>query len=349
MDFPAAPPILEALRSLVDHGVFGYTMVGESLPAAYAEWVSARQAAELPIPWMLYVQGVLAGLAVSLHALSETGDGVIIQPPVYHPFAPLIKRNGRIVVENPLVERDGTWSMDLDQLDAVASSSGAAVMLLCSPHNPVSRVWTRNELTELLDVCKRHSLVVISDEIHSDIVMPGNRHTPLYSLAAEAGVETVTLVSPTKTFNLPGVPMAWIIAPNHITRRSLKNDLSAAHASSANVFSVVAAETAYRECGGWFDELLLYIEGNLSVLTKGLAETLPRTRIARLEGTYLAWLDFRPVAAGDVNRKLLESARVRLNDGADFGSGGEGFQRLNLAAPRSLIAEAVSRIGNALS
>ena len=345
MDFQAAPAILEALAARVNHGIFGYTRITESVFRVYQEWVRVRQGVELPAEWMLYTQGVLAALATAVQTLSAPGDRVIIQPPVYYPFESLIAHNGREVGLNPLVERNGKWCIDLDHLERVASE-GARILLLCSPHNPVGRVWTRAELDGVLEVCQRHSLIVISDEIHSDIIMPGHEHCPLFSLGENKGVDVVALTSPTKTFNLAGVPMAWMIAPRRETRTALKRALSAAHTGSANVMSVAAAETAYRDCGDWLDELIPYLMDNRNALEDGLSGHVPGLRIAPLEGTYLAWLDFRGVAIDwpSLNGALLEKAELRLNDGSMFGAGGAGFQRLNLAAPRSLVLDAVDRI-----
>jgi cysteine-S-conjugate beta-lyase len=345
MDFQAAPAILEALTSRISHGIFGYSRIAEPVYEAYQQWVLTRQHVALPAEWMLYTQGVLAALATAVQTLSAQGDRVIIQPPVYYPFESLIRHNGREVLENPLIERNGRWLIDLDHLETVASE-GARVLLLCSPHNPVGRVWTRTELDGVLEICLRHSITVISDEIHSDIIMPGHEHCPLFALSEGSGVDVVVLTSPTKTFNLAGVPMAWMIAPRAETRAALNRALVAAHAGSANLLSVLAAETAYRDCADWLDELIRYLMTNRTALEEGLSGVVPGLRIAPLQGTYLAWLDFRQVAvdARGLNRRLLEEAELRLNDGAMFGTGGDGFQRLNLAAPRSLVLDAVDRI-----
>ncbi len=350
MDFPSAGVILEALRSRIDHGIFGYTQLTGPVYEVYRTWVLKRQHADLPVEWMLYTQGVLAALALTVQALSVPGDGVIIQPPVYYPFERLIRQNGRVVFENPLIESDGRWFMDLEHLEDVAKK-GAKILLLCSPHNPVGRVWSLSELGDMLDVCQRHSILVISDEIHSDIVMPGHEHIPLFSLSERKGVDTVVLTSPTKTFNLAGLPMAWMIAPRPETRLALKQALAASHAGSTNVLSVVAAETAYGSCGDWVDELIAYLSANRITLQQELVGAVPGLTIAPLEGTYLSWLDFRQVAVNgkDLKRIMLQKADLWLNDGAMFGTGGAGFQRLNLAAPRSRVLDAADRIRRAFS
>ncbi|MBN1685919.1 MAG: aminotransferase class I/II-fold pyridoxal phosphate-dependent enzyme, partial [Spirochaetales bacterium] len=293
--------------------------------------------------WLLCSTGVLKALAFAVRTLTEPGDGVILQPPVYHPFAPLIRNNRRVVVENPLKESEGEYSFDLDHLDKVAEK--AKVLLLCNPHNPVGRVFKREELHGLLEVCARRRLTVISDEIHSDIIMPGNVHVPLYSLAGSYDVPVVVLTAHTKTFNLAGIPMAWIIAPDDDVRQKLQNTLAAAHDGKFSHFAAVAAAAAYGRCASWLDALIAYIDANRAVL-KAELETATGIRLAPMEGTYLAWIDFRKtgIDPGRLNETMLRKAALRLNAGEIFGVGGSGFQRMNLATPRSRILEACGRI-----
>ena len=348
MDFQAPEPVIEALREVVNRGVFGYSMVPEGLTEAYIRWVKKRQGAELSEEWLLQSGSVLKSLAVAIRSLTARGDGIILQSPVYHPFAPLIRANGRKVVENPLVETAGRYTLDLDHLNHVAKEARA--LLFCNPHNPVGRVFTRDELTALLDICSRHRLLVISDEIHSDIIMPGNAHIPLYSLCEEYDVPVAVLTSTTKTFNIAGMQMGWITAPDAGIRGKLEETLRAAHDGRFDYFAAVAAFAAYGKSEYWLDALLRYLDGNRAVLEREM-EKIPGINVSPLEGTYLAWLDFRNTRVHPEVLKdfMLKKTGVWLNAGEIFGHGGAGFQRMNLATPRGRLLEACGRIQKAFS
>ena len=344
MDFQTAPEILAAFTRLVDHGVFGYTGVPESLPDAYIRWVEARQGASLPPGWLLHTRGVLESLAMSISTLTEKGDSVVIQPPVYYPFASIITGNGRQVVENPLHEAEGRYSFDFDHLQRVAE--GAKALILCSPHNPVGRVWTVEELRTLVEICRRRKILIISDEIHSDLIMPGYGHTPLYNLAEGNDDPMVVLTSPTKTFNLAAVAMAWMIVPDQNIRKKLMSAERNAHSRLGDVFAITAAEAAYTKGAAWVDALIDYLAENDRVLRRELVGNVPGLRISPLEGTYLAWMDFRAVSVQGtgLSETMLDEAGLWLSNGDIFGTGGTGFQRLNLATPRSRVVEAAARI-----
>ena len=348
MDFQAPGPVLAALGKLVEHGVFGYSIAPEELSTSYIDWVREHQKADLKREWLLGSGKVLQTLALSIQALTAPGDGIILQPPVYHPLAPLIRENGRLPMENPLRERDGKYTIDFDHLDSVARDAKA--LLLCNPHNPVGRVFTADELNTLLDICARRSLLVISDEIHLDIIMPGNAHIPLFSFTAEHDVPMVVLTSPTKTFNLAGIPMAWAIAPDESIRKKLATAIRAAHTGGGSHFAITAALAAYRECSHWLDTLIEYLDKNRALLEEELSP-VSGIRVTPLEGTYLAWLDFREtdVKPADLKETMLSKTLLWLNAGEIFGTGGAGFQRLNLAAPRSVILDAARRIVAAFS
>lgn len=348
MDFQAPEQVLKTLHGLVDHGIFGYSIPPDRLVASYTDWVRERQNATLQDEWLLRSGKVLGTLALAIRTLTEPGDGVILQPPIYHPFAPLIRENDRHPVANPLTERDGAYTIDFEQLDEAAKEAKA--LLLCNPHNPVGRVFTGDELHTLLDICTRHSLLVISDEIHSDIIMPGKTHIPLFSLAGNYDVPMVVLSSPTKTFNLAGIPMAWAIVPDDGIRRKMEKALRAAHTGAGSHFAVMAALTAYSECAPWLDALLEYIDTNRVLLENELS-AVPEIKMTPLEGTYLAWLDFRKtgVDPNALRETILSKTGLWLNSGETFGTGGAGFQRLNLAAPKSVVRDAGKRIVAAFS
>jgi cystathionine beta-lyase len=348
MDFLAPEPVITSLQGIVDHGVFGYSRPLSELNDAYMSWVDERLGTRLEEQWLLQSGGVLKALAFAIQSLTEPGDKIIIQPPVYHPFPPLIERNGRVVAENPLVEDNGSYTIDLDQLDHTANS--AKGLILCNPHNPVGRVFTREELEGVLEICSRRGLVVFSDEIHSDIIMPGFEHIPLYSVGEKYDVPMVVLTSTTKTFNLAGIHMGWIIVPDTGVREAMQKTLQAAHDGRFGYLPAVAALAAYRECGYWLDALLRYVDGNHAVLKQEL-EQVPGIRVFPLQGTYLAWVDFRNTGVRPERLKetMLGKAGVWLNAGETFGRGGGGFQRMNLATSRSRVLEACGRIKTAFS
>lgn len=347
MDFRAPEPVICALRDIVERGVFGYSRPPEDLNDTYVRWVQTRQGVRVEEEWLLQSSGVLKSLALAIRAVTSPGAGIILQPPVYFPFPPIIEANGRYVVENPLIEKNREYSIDLDHLDRVAEQSEA--LLLCNPHNPVGRVFKREELQAVLEVCSRRRLLVISDEIHSDLIMPGHTHSPLYALSKEYDVPVVVLTSTTKTFNLAGLHMGWITVPDPETRDKLSKAQRAAHDTKFGPFPAVAARAAYGECGYWLDALLRYLDGNRATLESELAGT--GIRVTPLEGTYLAWLDFRNtgMAPEALREKMLGETGVWLNAGETFGTGGAGFQRMNLATQRSRLLEACSRIKRAFS
>jgi cystathionine beta-lyase len=348
MDFRAPPEIVEAMSRRVDHGVYGYTLEPESWFQAAAAWLHARHSWPVQRDWLLASPGVIPSLVATILALTDPGDGIIIQPPVYFPFSLRIKANGRTVIENPLVLTGRRWEMDLDHLSRVAEGR-ARMLVLCSPHNPVGRVWEKQTLERLVEICARHRIVIVSDEIHGDLIMPGFRHIPVASVSAEAAAMTVTLVAPTKTFNLAGMGGSVAIVPDAALRAKVEASHRALFAGVANAVAVAATEAAWRHGGRWLDELLAYLAGNYAWLTSALGERLPAVPVLPLEGTYLPLLDMRGLGLSeeDVRRRLLHTAGVWLEGGSAFGRGAEGFQRINIACPRALLGQAVERVAAA--
>lgn len=345
MDFRAPAEIMDAIRRRVDHGVFGYVREPGSFFEAAQGWCARRHGWTVPREWIVTSPSVLSGLSAAILALTEPGDGIVIQPPVYHPFPLRIRGTGRRVVENPLLLRDGSWVMDLDGLERVVDGR-TRMLILCSPHNPVGRVWDRPTLERLDRVCRTRGVIVVSDEIHCDLVMPGYRHIPLASLSEESAGNTVTLLSATKTFNIAGLGGSLTVIANEGLRTRFEASQHAVLAGVPNAIAVVAAEAAWRHGDRWLDELLQYLKGNDELLRGFITEHLPDIRVFPLEGTYLALLDMRGLGLSDAQLKerLLKQARVWLDEGAKFGRGGEQTQRMNLACPRSVLTEALERM-----
>ncbi|MGO9309000.1 MAG: MalY/PatB family protein [Spirochaetia bacterium] len=345
MDFPAPPEIMDAIRRRVDHGIFGYTREPDSYFQAAAAWIERRHAWRVPRDWMVTSTGVLPSLSAAILAFTRPGDGIVVQPPVYHPFGMRISANGRRVVENPLVVRDRTWQMDLDGLEKVIDQ-GARMLVLCSPHNPVARVWERGTLSKVAEICRARGVLIVSDEIHNDLVMPGFRHTPIAALSEEAAMSTITLVAATKTFNIAGLGGSLAIIPDKALRGRFESLQHGIFSMAPNAVAIAASEAAWRHGEEWLDELLVYIKGSYDLVTRFLGEHLPLVRAFPLEGTYLALLDMRGLGLADdtLKDRLLRDARVWMDDGPMFGRGGEGMQRLNLACPRSVLSEALERM-----
>ena len=350
MDFPAPREVLTVLRRRVRHPVYGYTLEPESWFQAAAAWIRARHGWDLQRDWLLACPGVVPAINLAILAFTAPGDSVVIQPPVYHPFAACVRNNARQVLENPLRLEGTAYCLDLEHLER-SIDERTRLLILCSPHNPVARVWRKEELERMAEVCLRHGLIVVSDEIHCDLVLPGHRHLPTAALSGEVARRTVTLLSATKTFNLAGLGGSLAVIADPELRRRFRAAKEALWTSVANACSVAAAEAAWRHGAPWLERVLAYVAGNYRFLQDFLAARLPAARVFPLEGTYLAWLDFRDLGFSDAQLKerILHQARVWLDDGPMFGTGGQGFQRLNLACPRVILQEALRRLVLALS
>lgn len=344
MDFPVPPEIMSAIRRRVDHPIFGYVREPVSYYEAARAWLGRRHNWDVPLEWMVPSPGVIPSIAAAILAFTQPGEGIVIQPPVYHPFAMRVKSNGRRVVENPLVVRDGAWHMDLDGLEKVIDR-GTRMLILCSPHNPVGRVWQRETLTRLAETCRTHGVLIVSDEIHYDLVMRGYRHTPMGSISG-ISADTVTLVAATKTFNIAGLGGSLAVIPDELRRKAFQTQQYAIFSGAANAVAVAASEAAWRDGEKWLEELLVYIKGNYDFLKGFLEAGVPAVKVFPLEGTYLALLDMRGLGLTDptLKERLLRDARVWLDEGTKFGQGGGRMQRLNLACPRSVLTEALRRI-----
>ncbi|HSM97596.1 MAG TPA: PatB family C-S lyase [Gallionella sp.] len=347
MDFAAPAAVRAALVARAAHPIYGYTVYPESLYEALVAWLQKRHDWPVDREWIVLCPGVVPSLHAAIIALSQPDDEVIVQPPVYAPFLAAPKTVGRRSLPNPLKFKDGRYGFDLEHFERCAAE-GARLLLLCSPHNPVGRVWQPDELRALLEICRRYGIAVVSDEIHADLVYPGGHHTPLARLN-DGTVKVITAVAPSKTFNIPGLALSALIVPDETDRAALAKAFGLLHAGAANPFSIVAFEAAYRNGAPWLDDLLGYLEVTYRMVHTFLQQHLPLIRLTAPEGTYLLWLDCRAMGLDDkqLNRFFVQQAKVGLSPGIIFGEQGSGFMRMNIAAPRSVIAEALEKIARA--
>ncbi len=351
MDFQCAPPIVEAVTRRAAHGIYGYTSRDDEYFEAIAGWQRRRHGWDIQKDWICYTAGVVPAVCYVLLACTRPGDKVLIQEPVYHPFRNTAEGLDRGVEVNPLVLRDGRWQMDFEDLEKKAADPGVKVLILCSPHNPVGRVWTREELLRVGEICLRHGLLILSDEIHNDLIMPGHRHTVFAGLSPELAARTVTCTSPSKTFNLAGMQSSSIIIPDADLRGRYHAVLQKLHLGGQNPFGMAATVAAYNQCGDWVDQAVGYIHQNFLTLRDGLQKTMPKAVVYPLEGTYLAWADLSAYLEDGPEPAEVQVGRragVALDGGTWFGQGGRGCLRFNLACPRSLVVRAVGQIAAAL-
>lgn len=345
MDFRTAPAITEALKQRVEHGIFGYTRVPDEYYEAVTAWFKRRHGWDIRREWMIYTSGVVPAISAIIKALTGPGDKVLVQTPVYNCFFSSIRNNGCEVASSPLVYEDRTYRMDLEDLERKASDENTKVMLLCNPHNPAGRVWTREELTAVGEICIRHGVTVVSDEIHCELVYSGHRHIPFASISDDFLRHSVTCVSPSKAFNIAGLQIANIIAPDETMRRRIDKAININEVCDVNPFGVIATMAAYNEGEEWLGQLLDYLWQNYLFLVEFCRTHLPDFPVARLEGTYLAWMDCRALGIGseELEQLLVGEAKLWLNAGTMYGAEGEGFMRWNLACPRSVLEQALAR------
>jgi cysteine-S-conjugate beta-lyase len=345
MDFRTPVFIMDAIRKRLEHEVLGYTFRNESFSNSIIDWVKARHNWQVSREWISFSPGVVAAVTASVMALTAPGDKVIVQPPVYFPFFECVRGVKRRLVENPLKLVDGRYYFDLEDLEAKIDSK-TKMLILCSPHNPGGMVWKREELEALAEICIRHNIIVVSDEIHADLLFDGQVHTPYAMLSEEAAQSTVVCMAPSKTFNLAGLSTSFVVIPNPVLLKSYEKLIRTMHINMGNIPGAVALEAAYNLGEEWLRQMMEYVQQNYLYLNEFCTAHLPEVKVMQPESTFLVWLDFRSYGMKDrqLSKFIVENAKVGLNNGGRFGTGGDGFMRINIGCPRSLLAEALNRI-----
>ncbi len=349
MDFEAPREVVDAIVKRAEQGIYGYTFRTDAYYEAVQGWLSRRHGWDVKREWITSSPGVVPALSIAVLAYTQPGDGVILQSPVYYPFYDVIKMNGRVVVDNPLILKDGRFAFDYELLEQQAAA-GAKLLLLCSPHNPGGRVWTREELERIGEICLRHDVVIVADEIHHDLVLRGHKHTPLASISEALAQSSVTCIAPSKTFNLAGLQAAAAIIPNDELRRKYNYLLKTLSIHMESYFGLTAVETSYTYGEEWLEQLIDYLEGNLATLVDYVERELPQLRVMKPEGTYMVWLDCRAISESpaDLKKLMFEEAGVAFSEGSVFGKQGAGYLRVNLACRRALLQEALELFGQAI-
>lgn len=351
MDFPAAPAIRKAVEARAKHGVYGYTIVPDSYYRAITSWFKRRHGWTIDKEWIIYTTGVIPAISAAIKALTMSGEQVLIQTPVYNCFFSSIKNQGCQILENPLKRNGNSYVVDWDDFERKCADEKTTVFLLCNPHNPSGRVWTKAELARMNEICLRHRVAVVSDEIHCELVMPGNKFTPFAAVNEDCKNNGVTLNSPTKNFNIAGLQIANIVCANPVWRRRIDRAINIFEVCDVNPFGPVALEAAYNDSENWMDELNEYLFANYQLLCDTFAKELPQYEVMRLEGTYLVWVDVRPsgLSSDEVAEKLLKEGKVQVNSGTMYGqTTGEGYVRINIACPRATLIEGLKRMVNVL-
>ena len=351
MDIKAAPEIVESMKKKVEQEIFGYVYRPDSYYKIATEWLKKRFGYEISPSSLIHSPGVVPSMSILVKMLTKTTDKILIQTPVYPPFASAVKDNGRELVENPLIKDEkGYYTIDFEDLEKKLSLDEVKLFILCNPHNPVGRVWKKEELLKMGELCKKYNVRILADEIWRDLIMPGYKHTSMASLSKGIEDITITLFSPTKSFNLAGLQASFATFPRAEERKEFDNILGQMDVKRNNPFSLVAFETAYEKCEDWLEELILHIDGNMQYVVDFISEKLPEIKVVKPEGTYLMWLDFNgtKIPQDKIQEFLINEAKVAMNDGGSFGSNGKGFARMNVACPRYMVKEAMERIEKAL-
>ncbi|NOR73641.1 MAG: putative C-S lyase [Draconibacterium sp.] len=348
MDFRTPDFIVDAIKKRTEHEIFGYSFKSDSYYKSIIDWMKRRHNWEIRKGQISSSPGVVAGLTIAIETFSNPGDGVVVQPPVYFPFFDCVKGTSRKMVENPLKLENGRYTFDFEDLKSKIDEN-TKLLLLCNPQNPGGMVFTREELTELANICIENNIMIISDEIHSDLIFGGHKHIPIASISDDIAQNSLVFMAPSKTFNVAGLASSVAIIQNKVNFVRYERALGVGHLGMGNIFGSVALEAAYTHGDDWLEQMLDYVWENYQVLERFFEANLPKVKVMKPESTYLVWLDF--TAYGMKNRELLnfasEKAKVGLNDGGKFGTGGEGWLRINIGCTRTVLEEALERLGKA--
>ena len=345
MDFQTPPKVLEILQKRVDHGIFGYTGLTESFYTSIINWMKDRFNWNIKKDWIVTTPGIVPAINFAIQTYTKKGEKILVQTPVYYPFFTSIENNDRKLVVSELKLIDNHYEMDFTDLDKKLSDN-VKMMILCSPHNPVSRVWKLDELQKLSELCLKYNVLLISDEIHSDLILSGNKHIPIPTISKEISDYSLTMFAPSKTFNVAGLSLSYVIIPNRKIRAKFQSTLRSLGLHGGNVFGIEALEASYCFGHNWLEELLLYIEYNYTLVRQYLHNNIPQIKAIKMEGTYLLWLDCTKLGLSqkEIVSFFINKAGLALNDGAKFGKGGKGFMRMNLGCSRELIRQALKQL-----
>lgn len=348
MDFQAPPAVLEAARKCCERGVFGYTFRSDEGKEVFRDWVRRRYDWDTRPEWLSSSPGIVTALALSVRALTQLGDKIMIMTPVYPPFFSVVRDNGRQLVYNPLKREIGKYVIDWENMEE-GLKGGVKMLILCNSHNPVGRVWTKEELKRIGDLCCRYDVLIVSDEIHADLALFGNRHTVMASVSDEIANRTLTAMAPSKTFNIAGMMNSVVVARNPEILEKYNRELLALHLDSGNIFGHITLKAAYKYGEEWLNELATYLGNNVDFALDYFRRELPDVQVCRPEGSFLLWLDFNPTGISHeaCGERLLKRGKIGLNDGLTFGEEGRGFRRMNIGCPRSVLEDGLQRIKSA--
>lgn len=351
LDFAVCPDIVDALHHRLEHPVLGYSAAPDSYWQSIIDWQRHRHGFEIGRDDLSFIPGVVKGIALAVNYFTSRGDKIVIQPPVYHPFRMVIEGNGRLVVENPLLRSaDGSYTMDLDGLAETVERERPRLMILCNPHNPIGLQWDEATLARVAEICRRSGTIVVSDEIHGDLMLGGRRHIPFTEVSDDARAIGIVLGAPSKTFNIPGLVSSWMVIKNPNLRRDFYQWLEVNEFNAPVMISTIGAEAAYTHGERWLDEMLAYVEDNIRFVVDFLAVNVPAVKCAVPEASFLVWLDFTALGLDQQQLMdlLLDKAHLALNDGSMFGSQGNGFMRLNVGTPRCVLRQALEHVAEAV-
>ena len=350
MDFKVADEITDSLRQMIEHGIYGYTEPKDSYFEAIHDWMAAYHNWEIEHEWMVKTPGVVYAIAMAIRGLTNEGDSIMLQDPVYYPFHEIIRDNNRKMIVNDLIYKNGKYEIDFEDFEEKIIHHKVKLFLLCSPHNPVGRVWTKDELQRIGNICLKHNVYVVSDEIHQDFTYKGHKHIVYASISSEFANHSIICTAPSKTFNLAGLQVSIIFIPNPSIRKIFIKEIDKTGYSQLNTAGIVACESAYRNGREWLDQLKEYLAGNLEFVRRFLADNLPNIHLIEPEGTYLVWLDCTQLGLNSYQLKkmMIEDAGLWLDDGYIFGENGTGFQRINITCPRSILEQAMKQLKAAI-